>query len=278
MFIRGMTVVGWCLLMGLLWMCAGHILLLHTGRAPNKYKDDDLGGRHASKGGLLDFAPNLLPTEAIMHPAAGRYPKRIPTMYTVVIFCLTGLGCWVLLYSFFNHTPVVAWFDSRAREFERKGHSNVRRAREIAHLLCPELVLNMHKAKFEEWVRKLAANQVCVCVCVCVCMCVFVCVCGAVIRNHIRTHTHTHDRCRNWSSNRKCVEINRSTRERSKRSISNCSGELQNRKASSIMKRSCPVRDPHPPPLIPHSSPLTPHPSPLSPDPSPKPQTLLPQP
>ena len=194
MFIRGMTVVGWCLLMGLLWMCAGHILLLHTGRAPNKYKDDDLGGRHASKGGLLDFAPNLLPTEAIMHPAAGRYPKRIPTMYTVVVFCLTGLGCWVLLYSFFNHTPVVAWFDSRAREFERKGHSNVRRAREIAHLLCPELVLNMHKAKFEEWVRKLAANQVCVCVCVCVCVYVCICVCVWCSNTQSHTHTHTHTR------------------------------------------------------------------------------------
>ena len=31
---------------------------------------------------------------------------------------------------------------------------------QIAHKLCPELVLNMHKQKFEDWVRKLAANQI----------------------------------------------------------------------------------------------------------------------
>jgi hypothetical protein len=31
--------------------------------------------------------------------------------------------------------------------------------REVAHKLCPDLVLNMHKSKFEEWVRKLGNNK-----------------------------------------------------------------------------------------------------------------------
>jgi len=160
-FVTGMSVVMWFFLMSVIWMCAGHIILLHTGRAPNKYKDDDFGGRQGGAGGILtDFAPSCLPTEAFVHPSASKYPKRVPTVSTLGALMATGVASYLLIFVFFNHSPVVAWFDKRAATFERKGHSNVRRAREVAHKLCPALVLNMHKAKFEEWVRKLAANQI----------------------------------------------------------------------------------------------------------------------
>jgi len=162
MFVRGMSVLMWFFLMWMIWMFGGQMLLHYTGRAPNKYKDDDLGAfgsKRGNSGGMFaDFAPKCIPTEVFMNGA--KYPKRVPTVMTLAALAATGFVCFLLVTLFFGHTPVVGWFEDRAHEWERRGHSNVRRAREIAHKLCPQLVLNLHKAKFEDWVRKLAANQI----------------------------------------------------------------------------------------------------------------------
>lgn len=119
------------------------------------------GGGGGNSGGVFaDFAPKCIPTDAFMHPNAAKYPKRVPTMLTLAVLGGTGLVCYIGVTMFFGHAPVVGWFEDRAHQWERRGHSNVRRAREIAHKLCPELVLNLHKSKFEDWIRKLAANQI----------------------------------------------------------------------------------------------------------------------
>ena len=245
MFIRGMSVLVWFLLMALIWICGGHLILLHTGRAPNKYKDDDLGGRHMGGahggmlGGVADFGASMVPTDTFIHASGKKYPKRVPTVVTFVVLLVTGCLCFGLIHVFLAIPGVSGWFDSRAVEWERRGHSNVRRAREIAHLLCPDLVCDLHPGL----------------VLVSTCM---------QPREHThkypppRTHTHTHThrfstctnpssrsgcesspptRCRSSSSGKRCVATSRCTLARSRACSWSFSGGRQSPKALRITKK-----------------------------------------
>ena len=113
-----------------------HLLRPRVGYTPGRAR------RHAAL--LPGGGASMVPTDTFIHASGKKYPKRVPTVVTFVVLLVTGCLCFGLIHVFLAIPGVSGWFDSRAVEWERRGHSNVRRAREIAHLLCPDLVCDLH--------------------------------------------------------------------------------------------------------------------------------------
>ncbi|KAJ1480972.1 hypothetical protein T484DRAFT_1808974, partial [Baffinella frigidus] len=80
--------------------------------------------------------------------------------YTWAAMLLVEPVRYLLIIAFLAFPPVARLFASRRFEYDRHVHTKMKSARAHAATLCPELVHTLHQQKFEEWVQKLAANQI----------------------------------------------------------------------------------------------------------------------
>jgi len=155
-FIQGLLVVGTLFLSWSMLMACGKTILLYTGKAPSKFKDDDQSGeeqRHFNEvaAGYLGEGGGR---------GRRRYPKRSPSTLSWVVVGAIFVFNFCFIYYVFHFSPVSEYFDARHVEYRKAIHDNLRAAREVAHRMCPTLSLSLHQKKFEMWVLKLASNQI----------------------------------------------------------------------------------------------------------------------